>query len=58
MINLLDVEISVHTNVLNGLSLTLNIVEQKLEEGLDKITRELYLNEIAINVVNILENLK
>ena len=58
MINLLVVETIVHANVLNNLSLTLNIVEQKLEQGLDKITRDLYLNEIVINAVNILENLK
>ena len=58
VINQIVDETNVHASALNNLSLTLNIVEQKLEEDLDKITRELYLNEIVMNAINILEDLK
>ena len=58
MINQLVDEINMHASVLNNLSQTLNVVEQKLEEDLDKVTTEVFLNEIALNAINILENLK
>ena len=58
VINQLVDETNLHANVLNNLSHTINLVEENLERGIDKITTELFLNELTLQAMSILEQLK
>ena len=58
VINQMVDETNLHANVLNNLSQTLDLVEVNLEKGLDKLATELFLNELTLKAMTILEHLK